>query len=177
MQAAMKTNKSANLALLANGIKKASDVLALITHDDDVIENLAEMDGFDRMSASQLRAKARELKAENEATQKVLDKKNAELDKQARHIAKTTPDQKLLELQKEATALMNDALGCIRGNLRQAFIQIKNHDDNDHTLFMAGLLGQVQVDLAALRHEFNLPDLSTAADAQLAAEVAQWAGA
>ena len=34
---------------------------------------------------------------------------------------------------------------------------------------------QVAADLAALREEFNLPDVSNAADAALAADVARWA--
>jgi hypothetical protein len=96
-------------------------------------------------------------------------------DKLSRHIAKSTPDQVLLELQKESTALMNDALGCVRGQIRQAFIALKNHTDDDHSLFMAGLVGQLQADLHALREEFNLPDISTAAEQALAADVAQWA--
>jgi hypothetical protein len=40
---------------------------------------------------------------------------------------------------------------------------------------MAGLLGQVQADLHALREEFALPDVSGAADAELVADMAQWA--
>ena len=40
---------------------------------------------------------------------------------------------------------------------------------------MAGLVGQLAAECAALREEFNLPDVSNAADLQLAAETAQWA--
>ena len=45
----------------------------------------------------------------------------------------------------------------------------------DNAVFMAGLVGQLAAELAALREEFNLPDVSNAADLQLAAETAQWA--
>ena len=177
MKALQKTLKSRNLRLLSAEVKNASAFLELVTHDDGVIENLAEMDGFDRMSASQLREKAREIEGENVAIQKLLDKKNADFDKLSRRIAKTTPDQALLDLQKEATSLMNDALGCIRGQLRQACIALKDHGDGtvDHSRFMAGLLGQVQADLTALRVEFDLPDVSNARDQALLAEQAQWA--
>jgi hypothetical protein len=41
---------------------------------------------------------------------------------------------------------------------------------------MAGLVGQLQAELNAMREEFNLPDVSSAAQAQLASDVAQWAG-
>ena len=39
---------------------------------------------------------------------------------------------------------------------------------------MSGLVGQVQAQLNALRQEFNLPDVSNAADQKLAAEMAEW---
>ena len=177
MQAAAKTSKSANLAALSAQVKSASVFLELITHDDDVIENLSELDDFDRMSASELRAKAREMAAEKDAVEEVLTAKNASMDKlraQLKRIDKLPPDEALANLQREATAMMNDALGAVRGGMRQALIALKNHGDDDHSLFMAGLVGQVQADLAALREEFNLPDVSNAADAQLAAEVAEW---
>ena len=115
-----------------------------------------------------------EAKAEKIATEKLLETKNKQLDKISRHIAKSTPDTVLLELQKETTAFTNDALGCVQGQLRQAFIALKNHSDADHTLFMAGLVGQVQAELAALREEFALPDISNAVDQETAAEVEQW---
>jgi hypothetical protein len=177
MQAAQKISKSAKLAHLASQTKNGSVFLELITHDDDVIDNLAQMDKFDTMSASQVRAAARELEAEKIATEKLLETKNKQLDKISRHIAKSIPDTVLLELQKETTAFTNDALGCVQGQLRQAFIALKNHGNGtaDHSLFMAGLLGQVQAELAALREEFNLPDISNAREQELAAEVAQWA--
>jgi len=179
MQAAQKTSKSLKLRGLAEQAKNGSAYLELITHDDDVIDNLAELDNFDRMSASQLRAAARDLVAEKEATDKLLETKNKQIDKLSRHIAKATPDEVLLELQKETNKFTNDALGCVQGQLRQAFFALKNHADGsgDHTLFMAGLLGQVQAEVAALRYEFNLPDISNAVDQELAAEVAQWAPA
>lgn len=63
MQAAAKTSKSANLANLSGQVKSMSAFLELVTYDDDVLENLAELDNIDRMSASQLRAYARELEA------------------------------------------------------------------------------------------------------------------
>lgn len=175
MSAAQKTSKSTKLGLLSSQVKNSSAFLELITHDDDVIDNLAELDSFDRMSASQLRVAVRDMAAEKEATDKLLANKNAQMDKLSRHIAKSTPDEVLLELQKESTALMNDALGCIRGQIRQAFVAIKNHSEADHSLFMAGLVGQLQGDLNALREEFNLPDISTVAQQVLASEVAQWA--
>jgi hypothetical protein len=178
MSAAKRVTKSASAALLVGHVKDRKAFFELITHDDSTIEALAELDDFDRMSASQLREHARQLTLDKQADEKLLADKSAKIDKLSRHIKKATPDSILLELQKEATALMNDALGCVRGQLRQACIALKGHaelyESGDQTLFMAGLLGPVQADLKALRDEFNLPDVSNAADAELVAEMAQW---
>jgi hypothetical protein len=178
MNAAKKAAKSPTAGLLASQVKDRKAFFELITHDDSTIEALGELDDFDRMSASQLREHARQLTLDKQADEKLLADKSAKIDKLSRHIKKATPDSILLELQKEATALMNDALGCVRGQLRQACIALKGHaelyESGDQSLFMAGLLGQVQADLKALRDEFNLPDVSNAADAELVAEMAQW---
>lgn len=161
------------------GIAKLVELVAL---DDEQIEQLTELgqtgelalDDVATMSVKQLRAAVRELRSEEEASKALLEKKNARIDQLSRRIQKLTPDETLNELQREATGLMNDAIGCIRGNLRQAIIAVRNHGDEDHTPFLAGLLGQVQADLVALRDEFGLPDVSNAADLALAAEMAQW---
>ena len=183
-QAARKFSKGATSHLLkaAGGQSKLFEMIVL---DDDQLEELEltgqtgelALDDVATMSVKELRKAVREAKLEKEATEKLLENKNKQIDKLSRHIAKATPDTVLLELQKETTAFTNDALGCVQGQLRQAFIALKNHGDGtaDHSLFMAGLLGQVQAELAALREEFNLPDISNARDQELAAEVAQWA--
>lgn len=61
MQAAMKTSKSSKLEFLSSHVKNASAFLELVTHDDDVIEDLSQLDDIDRMSASQLRVHVRQL--------------------------------------------------------------------------------------------------------------------
>ncbi|MGS5089042.1 hypothetical protein ACVC7V_21365 [Hydrogenophaga sp. A37] len=84
MQAAAKTAKSANLAVLASQVKSGSVFLELVTHDDDVLDGLQEMDDFDRMSASQLREAARGLQADKAATEQLLTAKNKKIDELAR---------------------------------------------------------------------------------------------
>lgn len=81
MQAATKASKSANLALLGTQVKSASAFLELVTHDDDTLDNLAEMDGIDRMSASQLREALRQ------------SKKDAEFEAEKRAKAETRADE------------------------------------------------------------------------------------
>lgn len=128
-----------------------------------------------------LTAQVQEAKANLEATDQLLADKNKRIDqlKAAQKRINAAPlDVQLLELQKEATATMNDALGAVRGGVRQALIALNDlpADAPSQAVFMAGLVGQITAELAALREEFQLPDVSNAADAQLAAEVAQWAG-
>ena len=72
MQATLKASKNDKLSLLANQVKNQSAFLELITHDDDVIEQLAEMDDIERMSASEVRALARELRADAQAKDAVI---------------------------------------------------------------------------------------------------------
>lgn len=60
MRTALKTAKSVNLTLLSTQVKNASAFLELVTHDDDVLENLQDMDDIDRLSASQLRERLRQ---------------------------------------------------------------------------------------------------------------------
>ncbi|BEV15807.1 hypothetical protein HBDW_25950 [Herbaspirillum sp. DW155] len=64
MNAARKTIKSETVALLATQVKSTKAFLELITHDDDVLEQLADLDDIDRMSASQLRERVRKLEAD-----------------------------------------------------------------------------------------------------------------
>jgi Zn finger protein HypA/HybF involved in hydrogenase expression len=80
MQAAEKTAKSLKLRDLSDQVKNGSAFLELVTHDDDELQALDGMDDVDRMSASQLRAKFRDLKAEKEAVEKVSASKNEQID-------------------------------------------------------------------------------------------------
>lgn len=87
MQAAAKTSKSAILADLSQQAKNGLAFLELVTHDDDVLEGLQEMDDFDRMSASELRKAARELQANQATSEQLLaakDKKLNELSRKAK---------------------------------------------------------------------------------------------
>lgn len=88
MQAALKASKSAKLSLLSTQVKNASAFLELITHDDDVLEGLEEMDDIDRMSASQLRQALREKEADLKASAEVMAGKDRKLNEQARKAAK-----------------------------------------------------------------------------------------
>lgn len=187
MQSAAKFAKLPTSATL-KAIGNQSKLFEMLVLDDEQIEELEltgqtgelSLDDVATMSVKELRAAVREVRAEKAAVDKVLADKNTAMDKlraQVKRIATIPPDDALADLQREATSNMNDALGAIRGGLRAALIAMNNHGDERgmHSVFMAGLVGQVAAELATLREEFNLPDVSNAADAALAGEVAQWA--
>ena len=180
MQAAEKTAKSLKLSVLSTQVKNGSAFLELITHDDDELTALEGMDDVDRLSASQLRAALRDMKAEKEAVDQLVQAKNKTIDRlkiDVQRFEKLAPDEKLQALQKDVADAMNDASGAILGRMRGAILALVNASDerDAHDVLLAGLVGQVQARLTDLREEFNLPDVSNAADAALAAEMAQWA--
>lgn len=187
MESATKfSNRATSHVLTATGSQ--SKLFEMLVLDDEQIEELEltgqtgelSLDDVATMSVKELRAAVREARSEKAAVDKVLSDKNTAMDKlraQVKRIATIPPDDALADLQREATANMNDALGAVRGGLRAALIALNNHGDErgQQAVFMAGLVGQVAAELATLRDEFNLPDVSNAADAALAGEVAQWA--
>ena len=161
MQAAAKTAKSANLALLSSQVKSASAFLELVTHDDDVLENLAEMDAVEKMSASQLRAALRESHKEKEASAKLMADKNAKIDRLERRIQILPADEVLADLHKELAGHANEALGMVQGRVRMAFAALAEHHakhGGDSLQVMAGYAGQLQQLLNELRDDFNLSD-------------------
>lgn len=187
MQAARRFSNSPTSANLTKALGNQSKLFEMLVLDNDQIEELEltgqtgelKLDEIATMSVKELRHALYEERQERDADKALLENKNKRIDKLERdsvRIAKQTPDEVLAGLRKEATAIMNAAQAEVRGNLRQALIALVNHGDADNSLFLAGLVGQVQADLNALREEFNLPDVSNAADATLAAETAQWAG-
>lgn len=91
MQAAAKTAKSANLAALSNQVKSSSAFLELVTHDDDVLENLAEMDDIDKMSASELRSALRQAEQDVKFANEKRSKADERADKAEKKLAGKRP--------------------------------------------------------------------------------------
>ncbi|BEU96589.1 DUF3102 domain-containing protein [Acidovorax sp. DW039] len=186
MASAAKFANAASTPLL-KAVGNQTKLFEMLVLDDEQIEELEltgqtgelSLDDVATMSVKELRSALREVRAEKTAVDKVLADKNAAMDKlraQVKRIATVTPDEALADLQKEATEKMNDALGSVTGGLRAALVALNDVPEGapNQSVFMAGLVGQVTAALAALREEFNLPDVATAADNALAAEVSQW---
>lgn len=188
MQAATKFSNAATSQHLVKAIGSQSKLFELLVLDDEQIEELEltgqtgelNLDDVATMSVKELRAALREERQERDAERRVSDKKSERIDTLERKlvaIERQTPDEQLAQLKKEAAAIASDAEAAILGSLRQALIAVNAHSEERglHDVYLAGLVGQVQARLNALREEFNLPDVSSAADAALAADVAQWA--
>lgn len=188
MASALRFSKAATSPLLkaAGGQSKLFEMLVL---DDDEIDELVQtgqtgelhLDDVATMSVRELRAAVRELKADADAQAKVRADLHTKLDKaqlKAKRIAKEAPDQRLAELHKEAGLAGFEAQAAITGTLRPALQALAEMEEayGSQTVVMAGLVGQVQAALNALRDEYDLPDVSNAADQALAAETAAWAG-
>lgn len=187
MSVADKFAKVSTVSLLKVANNRAK-LLELVVLDDEEVAELADggtvrgmaADDVANMGVRELRKALREAKAEAKANDELLGKKSAKIDqleREKKRIQEAPASEVDAELQTEATLMMKDALGAVRGKLRQAIkaLQARAVDTGeDNTLFMAGLVGQVQADLTKLREEFSLPDVSNAADAELAAEVAEW---
>ncbi|MBO2842444.1 DUF3102 domain-containing protein [Acinetobacter baumannii] len=106
MSAAFKFTKSDNLSLL-KAAGNQSKLLELLVLDDEEIQELSEggsvnditLDDIDRMTASELRKKLREMKADNEAKDQLLNKKDQKLNELD---AKVTKLQSPIEIKKRA---------------------------------------------------------------------------
>ena len=121
MQAAAKISQNGHLADLSARVKSISGILELVTHDDDVLEDLSKMDDIDCLSASELRARVRELEAgssEEVATLKRREKNyEAELERSQLQIKRLSESKKRLtdfeprteEIRQECMALQLEA--------------------------------------------------------------------
>ncbi|WP_347484553.1 hypothetical protein ABFV80_002328 [Vandammella animalimorsus] len=138
-----------------------------------------------------LSAQAEEARAELAAKEQLLAGKNSLIDALASDLARASQrlanlpaDQAWVELQREATGKAAEAAGLIAGSLRHALQTL--HEAGEQMgrrdqVFMAGLLGQVEQEIHALREQFALPLAPAAgrpewqqwADAQDAAEAAE----
>lgn len=168
MQAAAKVAQSTNLLAMAAQVKNASAFLELITHDEEVLEGLQEMDDFDRMSASQLREAARELAADKSATEQLLTAKNKKIDELTRKAKKFDihtdwPDQVrgAVELTDEISRGMEKSLDMLMQACTQA-MEATPQDEAQQQVFAQGtaaLAARVRDAMARQREVIEAADL------------------
>jgi len=172
MQAAAKTAKSAILADLSKQTKNGRAFLELVTHDDDDLEDLSQIDDIDRMSASELRAAFRNMRGDNEAKDAVIKQKSDAFNKLAEKLEKRklkdpTPDTEAAELVAVAHSAEATACAWIEGHLRQAIDAVMAHDQahgSNHAAVMSGFIARIEDATDALRLMLALPRLKTGMD-------------
>jgi hypothetical protein len=190
VQAATKFSNVPSTAHLTAAIGNQTKLFEMLVLDDEQIDELANfgqtgelsLDDVATMSVKELRTALRELKAEHAAGEEVradLSKKLTKLQTQAKRIQAQEPDAVLADLTKEANSLVMDAVGLLKGNVRQALAELAQHyithGGGPVDVLMAGMVGQLQAEITLLREEHDLPDVSTAAAKKLAEETAEWA--
>lgn len=146
---------------------------------DEVLDLLQELAARHAKEKEALSQQVEEGKLEHAAVVKrleVVTEQKEKAEARAARIAVMKPDEALAEVKTEATRIATDAVGAIKGGVRQALVKLQElPDGSTQTAFAAGLIGELQAEINALREEFGLPDIASAAERQLAADTAQWA--
>ena len=149
-------------AAVQDAIRVAGDSAAVVA----LVEGLAS-----DLAAKQ--AELDEVREERKAEAELSAAKSKQIDKlktQISRIKAEAPDERLDGLKKELAGISGNLQGLIKGMLRDGITQLRAHAEQhdqwgEHDVFLAGLVGQVQAALTSVRHEFELPDVSTAAGA------------
>jgi len=176
MQVARKLSNASTSTHLLKAAASQSKLLELVVLDDEQLEELEltgqtgelKLDDVATMSVKELRAKVRELKGDIAAKEEVLTRRSDQinaLEEKLSRAKKLPPDEVLAEIQREATAMLNDTRGALIGKFSACVEAIDAHHaehGGDSAVFLAGLVGQLQVDLNALRDRFGIPDVAPA---------------
>jgi len=187
MQAAARFSNVSPATHLLKAVGTQSKLFELLVLDDDQVDELVltgqtgdlALDDIACMTRNELRAAVKEAREELKAKDELLKHKNEQLDKErtkTRKFAKAPPNEQYAELRRQADAAGRDALGAVRGHVRDALKALRDAEEEhgDQTIVMASLLGPVMAECKALLAEFTLPDLSRAADAEAAKGAEAW---
>lgn len=159
-------NASTSTHLNALGMSKLVELLPL---DNEQLEDLTELgqtgelalDDLGNMSVKELRTAVRKARAESEKHKARAERQeavNADLHEEVRMIKRLPPSEELKRTQREAGDIQAEAMGLIQGGVRHALIAL-NNCEQDQSLFMAGMVGQLISELSTLRDEFSLPEV------------------
>lgn len=176
MQTALRFSNAALTPHLLEAAQTKTKLFELLVLDDEELKELDDggtvagltLDDIERMPVSALRASLRDSRARVEDKDKLLAAKNAKLDEltsKKKRVKEVPPDEIHKEIMTEVTGHMHDAAGCIRGQLRQGFVTLAEHErqfDGDSRIFMAGVLDTLRKALAELAYEFGMVDTPAA---------------
>lgn len=134
------------------------------TSRDEVLDLLQELAARHGQEKQALAKRVDELQADALAKDERISVKQKQIDRLEEsllRIKRLPPERQVDALKGEATAIADDARQRVQVDLRAALVALERDAGNDR-LFMAALLGPLAAELAALREEFNLADLSAA---------------
>jgi len=163
------SNTATSRHLEAIGMSKLVELLPL---DDGQLEDLTELgqtgelalDDVVGMSVKELRAavrKERALSGKQKIKIERLEAVGDELNEEINRFKLLKPDEARAKRHKDAADALSTTLGQVKGNFRAALLalHVDGGEQGANAILMAGMVGQVQAELLALRDEFNLRDI------------------
>lgn len=175
MQAALKTSKSANLAVLAKQSANPSKFLELITLDDEELTELTEggsargitLDNISTMSVTELRKALRDAKADTEAKDALLAKKDEKINSLDAELTKRSMmvgDESLKAIKEQESLFMqslNEAQNNIILAVQQFHIAIdalqQNSTNPTHNDLINDTVSFVYQTIADTANELGIP--------------------
>lgn len=162
------SNASTSTHLQKLGKSKLVELLAL---DDEEVAELGEegtvlgleLDDIDRMSCRELRKQLRESKAQSEAKDRLIEKKNSTIDEMHQQLDGTaklsTPDETLTDLLSQFSKFTTAITQTIGIEMNSLAGKIQDHHavyDGDSQQIITGHLSQINNELDNLRGLFGL---------------------
>ncbi|EBR5510797.1 DUF3102 domain-containing protein [Salmonella enterica] len=145
----------------------------LMTENDEELAELAEggtvaglsLDDIDRMTTRELRKALRESKEDLAASRKLNAEKSQEINElKETHFKSIDPDEAINRVISDFTERHEAVLRTFIGALPDFFQRLEDDYNNrgiSHTGLMAGLLHDIEREIASVRAQFDIPELNT----------------
>ncbi|EDX4101569.1 DUF3102 domain-containing protein [Salmonella enterica] len=145
----------------------------LMTENDEELAELAEggtvaglsLDDIDRMTTRELRKALRESKEDLAASRKLNAEKSQEINElKETHFKSIDPDEAINRVISDFTECHEAVLRTFIGALPDFFQRLEDDYNNrgiSHTGLMAGLLHDIEREIASVRAQFDIPELNT----------------
>lgn len=161
---------------LTKAIGSRSKLIEMLVLEDEQLEELEltgrtgelTLDDVATMSVRELRKALREARETAAAKEKVMANKDAKINELATQLARkpkvivVQPEQEAIQLRNEVVTEAYKVESLLQGTLRKAFSdlgQLAERTGEDHRMFKASLVRNLEVTLMAIRSEFHLPEL------------------
>ncbi|EBS0894940.1 DUF3102 domain-containing protein [Salmonella enterica subsp. enterica serovar Abaetetuba] len=150
-----------------------SKLYELMLEDDEELIELAEggtiadltLDDIDRMSVRELRKALRESKEDLAASRKLNAEKSQEINElKETHFKSIDPDEAINRVISDFTERHEAVLRTFIGALPDFFQRLEDDYNNrgiSHMGLMAGLLHDIEREIASVRAQFDIPELNT----------------